>query len=123
MFVNVELLILPYAGAGRTVLHRLIEELKSGRWASFAAGVAFAKDSGNYLELIQALTDFAKSGGRVDLTFGADSFAGDARGSEYKAIQTLVDAFKALPSARVFLYHERSRTFHPKVYLFSNEAA
>lgn len=44
------------------------------------------------------------------------------KGSDFDAIKALLDDFGHLPTVRVYLYHEKSRTFHPKVYLFDAEA-
>jgi len=55
------------------------------------------------------------------MTFGADVFGRDVKGSEYEAIEKLLEDFQDQPNAKFFLYHEKgSRTFHPKIYLFSN---
>lgn len=122
MIVDTEILVLPYAGEQQqTVLHLLVGELKSGKWKTFAAAVAFAKASGNYQELLDALLEFDKSGGTIELTFGADTFGAEARGSEYQAIETLTTTLAKGKNTKLFLYHEESRTFHPKLYLFANE--
>jgi HKD family nuclease len=119
----IELLILPYASAaGRSLLHVLIDELRRGTWSRFQAAVAFAKASGNFPDLVDALRTFAEAGGRVELTFGADIFSGESKGSDLEAVEELVEGLDGLPSAAVHhLYHEKGRTFHPKVYLFSDE--
>jgi hypothetical protein len=89
----VELLILPYASAaGRSLLQVLIEELRQGTWSRFQAAVAFAKASGNFPDLLDALRAFAEAGGRVELTFGADIFSGESRGSDLEAIEELVES-------------------------------
>ncbi len=59
----------------------------------------------------------------MELTFGADTFGAEARGSEYDAIATIAATFSRTKNARLFVYQEPSRTFHPKVYLFANEKA
>ena len=41
-------------------------------------------------------------------------------GSDLQAIQQLVSRFEPYPSARVHLYQESGRTFHPKIYLFDH---
>lgn len=101
-------------------MHFLINEFKSGHWTQFQAAVAFARQSGNYVELIEAMRQFAKEGGTIDLTFGADTFPSGARGSQYDAIDTLLSELGHSPRVRIHLYHETTRTFHPKVYLFAN---
>ena len=114
-----ELLVLPYDSAhGDSLLARLITELTEGGWSRFRAAVAFARLSGNALELVEALKQFLQSGGKVSLTFGANTFGPDEAGSDLEAIKQLVDAVGSSPDAQFFLYHEAGRTFHPKVYLF-----
>jgi HKD family nuclease len=122
MLTNTEVIILPYAGeSNRTILHLLIDEFSSNRWSLFQSAVAFAKQSGNYEELLDAITEFLEDGGIVEMTFGADVFGRDVKGSEYDAVERLLTEFQDQPNARFFLYHEKgSRTFHPKIYLFSN---
>lgn len=122
MLADVEILTLPYdVPAGRSLLHRLIEELGNPDWTLFRAAVAFARSSGNYMELLDALRQFAERGGRVELTFGADTFSGEQQGSDYEAIAGLLNVLDTHETADVHLYHERGRTFHPKIYLFANQ--
>lgn len=121
-----EFILLPYSGQhDRTLLHVLLSELKSGHWSSFRAAVAFVKSSGNYPDLLEAIRAFAHEGNTVQLTFGADILSGDNRGSDYAAVQAILEVLKDEVSAQVHLYHERTktsrRTFHPKVWLFANE--
>lgn len=124
MLADTEFIILPYASQnGRSILHLLAEELSSGTWDTFRGAVAFAKQSGNEERLLRALTKFAESGGTIALTIGADVFGRATRGSDYDAVKTILETLKPFPSAKIYLYHERYRTFHPKVYLFSNEPA
>lgn len=123
--VQLELLALPYsAGDSGSLMHRLIDELVSGRWTAFRAAVAFVRTSGNAAPFMNALQAFASiEGNTVQLTFGADLFGGSAPASDYTAVEGLVASLKHLPGVEIYLYHEPGRTFHPKVYLFSNEAA
>lgn len=118
MLADIELALIPYDG--RTIVERIIAELTNGSWTRFQAAVAFAKRSGNYIELLAALRRFSESGGRIELTFGADVF-GSESGSDYEAIKTLLEVLDGRPNVVVSLYHEAGRTFHPKVYLFSND--
>jgi HKD family nuclease len=119
--MKAELLLFPYdAAESKSLFHRLIAELSSGGWARLRAAVAFARVSGNSIELLDALVDFASSGRTVSLTFGADTFGADA-GSDLQAIEQLVSRFEPYPNATVHLYHESSRTFHPKIYLFDQD--
>jgi HKD family nuclease len=100
-------------------LHVLIEELNGGKWSSFHAAVAFVKSTGNFPDFVKALSDFAHNGNEVELTFGADTFSGETKGSDLEAVDQLVEELAELPSAKIYLYHEKGRTFHPKMYLFS----
>ncbi len=119
---GIEIILLPYAtGEGQSLVQRLICELEKPDWTRLRCAVAFAKQSGNYDQLLNALVAFATRGGLIQLTFGADAFAGDDRGSEFDAIKTLLESLQQQPGVTVCLYHEKGRTFHPKLYLFSNE--
>ena len=120
--MKAEILLFPYdAAKNKSLFHRLIEELNSGGWTRFRAAVAFARVSGNSGELLDALVNFASSGGTVSLTFGADTFGGNA-GSDLQAIEQLVNRLEPYPNAVIHLYHEIGRTFHPKIYLLDHEA-
>ena len=121
MQAQIDVLLLPYDSAwGGSMLARLISELESGAWLRFRAAVAFARKSGNDQRLVTALRAFADGGGEIEMTFGADTFAGDAKGSDYDAIDHLLTILEST-SVKVHLYHEPGRTFHPKIYLFDNE--
>jgi hypothetical protein len=125
MIAKTKILILPYAGVkDKTLLHLLVDEFSDDRWTHFQSATAFAKRSGNYKELLEAMSSFAARGGRIEITFGADIFGADVAGSEYEAIEMLLKEFQAQQNVKLFLYHDkkRGRTFHPKIYLFSNEA-
>lgn len=123
MQADVEVLILPYVvGNEGSLPDRLIRELQSGEWTSFRVAVAFAKTEGNHVPLLDAIYSFAAAGNLVELTFGADRFSGETPGTELEAIRVLVDKLASQTTARIFLYHERGRTFHPKVYLLADEA-
>lgn len=123
MLADTEFIILPYTSReGGSILHLLARELSSGAWDTFRGAVAFAKRSGNEKRLLKALTTFARRGGTIALTVGADVFGQTIRGSEYDALQTILHALEPFPSAKLYLYHERGRTFHPKLYLFSSES-
>lgn len=122
MLAEIEFLIFPYASEKRSLLHVLISEFGKPDWQHFQAAVAFAKSSGNKAELFDAMKGFSRRGGRIDLTFGADRFSGDGSGSEYVALQDVLVALGEEASVNVYLYHEPGRTFHPKLYLFSDEA-
>lgn len=118
---EVELLVLPYSAAtGLSVLHRLVTELESGAWERFWCAVAFGKQTGNFPALLTALKQFVDSGGEASITFGADVFSGQAKGTDYDAVHALLTTLDASPTFSLHLYHEVGRTFHPKVYLFDN---
>ena len=120
MEAKIEVLLLPYdSSGGASMLARLTTELNSGAWTRFRAAVAFARSSGNDARLLDALQNFAAGGGVICLTFGADTFAGNAKGSDYDAIAQIISSLDS-ESTHVYLYHEQGRTFHPKVYLFDN---
>lgn len=122
MKADVQVLIQPYSLVNdRSLLHTLVEELTGGAWKVFRGAVAFAKASGNYGDLLKAMSSFVEGGGQIDLTFGADTFYGQNAGSDYSAVEGLLSALGNKPTVRLFLYHEKGRTFHPKLYLFSNE--
>jgi HKD family nuclease len=122
MLAETEIILIPYSNQDeKSILHILINELSSGKWTKFQAAIAFAKQSGNYDSLLDSLVRFAKAGSSIQITFGADSFGAETRGSDYNAIFPLLTLFKGNPNVRFYLYHEKGRTFHPKLYLFSNE--
>jgi HKD family nuclease len=124
MLADTEFIILPYASQrGRSILQLLVEELSSEAWSAFYGAVAFAKQSGNDGRLLDALAEFAKRGGTISLTLGADVFGPTSRGSEYDAVETLLETLDPYPQAKLYLYHESRRTFHPKLYLFAHENA
>lgn len=117
-----EFLILPYSSAqGMGLLDRLTRELGSDRWNKFWGAVAFANASGNDARLLGALAQFAERGGTISLTFGADLFGSDGYGTDSDAVEALLSMLHSYENARIFLYHERGRTFHPKIYVFAGE--
>lgn len=123
---RVEVLLQPYDAADEdSILHRLVQEFVSGRWTEFRGAVHFAKQSGNFVELLEAMDQFLFAGGKVHLTFGADVFGRSGFATDYSAIEQMLAEFEEYPDFTLHLYHEKSRTFHPKVYLFSrgSEAA
>ena len=67
MNVQADLIFLPYdAESKKTLVDILIDELRSDRWRQFHAAIAFARVSGNYRELLDALIDFAGRGGAIE---------------------------------------------------------
>jgi len=116
---EIELLVLPYTGPEKTLVQLLVDEFNNSEWNAFQSAVAFASQSGNFPALLEAIANFAQRGGRIEMTFGADTFSGQG-GSEYAAIEQLLNTLKEFPEAKISLYREKGRTFHPKLYLFSN---
>lgn len=122
MFTETELVILPYDSQdGKSLLEILVNEFLSQKWISFQAAVAFLRASGNFSQLLEAMQTFLRNSGTIEITAGADTFSHTARGSDYDAIALLLSKFVSEPNFKLYLYHEKIRTFHPKLYLFSNE--
>ncbi|MEN3369818.1 MAG: hypothetical protein V7609_1961 [Verrucomicrobiota bacterium] len=120
MRADVEILFLPYDDRSQnTVADVLLRELKSRNWTSFRAAVAFARQTGNFEEIQSAMEGFCEDGGTIELTFGANTFA-DSEGSDYDAIATLLERLEKYPAARIYLFNDPNRTFHPKIYVFNN---
>lgn len=121
MLAEVEFIVLPYHSAdGRSILSVLTEELDSERWNHFRAAVAFVKETGMFDDLLGSLRHFIERGGAVSITCGADVFRGKKRGTDLEAVKKLLEVCGDSPDAKVYLYHEGWRTFHPKMYLFAN---
>ena len=47
-------------------------------------------------------------------------FGKQGRGSDYGAIRLILEQLQDRENVELHLYHERGRTFHPKLYLFAN---
>jgi phosphatidylserine/phosphatidylglycerophosphate/cardiolipin synthase-like enzyme len=123
MRTETEILLQPYdSNQGNSILHRLIAEFGSDTWTHFRGAIHFAKQSGNYTELLDAMGAFLDRGAHISLTFGADVFGASSFATEHEAILQLLRSFESKPTFRMHLYHERFRTFHPKLYLFSRES-
>lgn len=117
---KVSVVVLPYASAtGNSLAKVLVDHLSDPQWTDFTAAVAFLNASGNSQPLVDAINGFIGRGGKLELTFGADSF-GDEMGSDFQALRDLLDTVQAKPNVNIYLYREPGRTFHPKVYLFYN---
>ena len=115
---DANLLILPYSAVeGPSLLHILIEQFQSKHWTHFRAAIAFARTTGNFENLLKAMKDFAGRGNNIDITFGANRFGGEAQGSSFEAIEVLLKYFKKNENVKLYLYFEKGRTFHPKIYL------
>ena len=120
MRADVELMFLPYDDRSQnTLADFFVRELRGDDWTEFRAAVAFVRQTGNFDELKAALQHFCERGGSIQLTFGANVFS-DTEGSDYEAIETLLEALDRYPTARIYLFQDPSRTFHPKVYVFNN---
>lgn len=122
MIADIDVFVHPYAAAdANSLLHLLVRQFGIGDWTNFKAAIAFCKQSGTIQELLDAMQAFAEGGGEIEMTFGADAFGGETKGSDYDALKTILTKFNDYPNVKIYLYHERWRTFHPKIYLFSNE--
>ncbi len=123
MLADIDVFILPYAAVnGNSLLELLIRQFGNGDWTSFRAAIAFCKQSGSDIQgLLDAMERFAEGGNEIEITFGADAFGGETKGSDYDALEKILTKFNDYPNIKIFLYHEKGRTFHPKIYLFSNK--
>jgi len=121
MASNHKIIFHPYSSStGNSLLEMLITEFRSGNWTQFHSSVAFLKRTGNFVDLLSAMRKFVEQDCALTMTFGSDLFK-DSQGSDYEALKVLLKTFEDFPTqARFFLYHEKGRTFHPKLYLFSN---
>lgn len=92
----------------------LISQLSDQRWTDFRAAVAFAKRSGTQ-HLAPSLRAFDQRGS-VRISVGID-LQGTSR-------EGLEDLIQSVPNGQVWLFHNNnpSSTFHPKLYLFRNNA-
>ena len=99
---------------------RIGDFLKEGfadvRWTEFRAAVAFVKHSGTK-HIREALQAFSGRGAAVRIAVGID-----AGGTSREGLTDLLEAVAERGSVFVFR-NANSSTFHPKVYLFQNEAA
>ena len=115
MLADIDFIIQPVARlANNSVVERVVTELRSGEWTHLQAAIAFASRSGSCPELLNSLSEFLGQGGSVELTFGADG------GTDYETVATVLQTFRGYDEAMVFLYHDRDRLFHPKLWMFSN---
>jgi hypothetical protein len=95
MLTEAELIIHPYSSKdGKSLLDILVNELRSKKWIRFQAAVAFLKRSGNFRNLLEAMHTFIAEGGTIEITFGADTFAGNTRGTDYEAVKLLLSEFE-----------------------------
>jgi len=92
----------------------LRNRLADDGWQEFRAAVAFVKLSG-VRHIARELTGFSARGS-VRITVGVD-----AQGTSVEGLRALLGCMRT--GARVWVYHnEGAATFHPKVYLFRNDA-
>lgn len=90
---------------------RLIALMSSRQFVSLDIVVAFAKNSG-VLRLKEALEQFRKEGGTVNVFVGVD-----LGGTSYEALTNLAQCVDELH----IVHSETSQTFHPKVYKFTGK--
>ncbi|QWC57664.1 hypothetical protein F7D01_11755 [Erythrobacter sp. 3-20A1M] len=100
-----ELMNQPFSGQ---LGDRLIEFLESGEFHTLNIAVAFAKNSG-VLRVKNALENFRKSGGVVNVYVGVD-----LGGTSYEALTALLLYTDTLN----VVHSEKGQTFHPKIYHF-----
>lgn len=100
------------ASDGKPLGTLLNEELCNGSWTQFNAAVAFVKRSG-VKHLAESMKSFDKRG-VAKLVIGLDLF-----GTSIEGVETLGSS---ISNGEVWVYHnELTSTFHPKLYVFSNE--
>lgn len=92
----------------------LMQGFADTRWSEFRAAVAFVKRSGTK-HVREALERFSKRGGIARIAAGID-----AGGTSQEGLSDLMDALDGRGSVYVFK-NAGVPTFHPKVYLFSND--
>lgn len=114
--MSIDLITQPFGG--RSLGDSLIAELRSDRWNSFRAAVAFAKLSG-VRYLAEPLHSFAGRGNACRVAVGLDH--------DGTSLEGLQDLWRVLyRRGQVFIFKEgqggQSRTFHPKLYLFGADA-
>lgn len=101
------------ASDGKTLGALLNEELCNESWTQFNAAVAFVKRSG-VKHLAESIKSFSERGA-ANLVIGLDLF-----GTSIEGVETLSSS---ISNGEVWVYHnELTSTFHPKLYVFSNES-
>jgi hypothetical protein len=119
---KVEFLVTPYSYVGDDCFPgRILKELLGGRWDYLRIAVAFARNELSHGPLLDAMRAFSSGGRRIDITFGADRFTNSQFGTDYAAVVEVLKHLDSSEGVRISLYHETGRTFHPKIYMFSNE--
>lgn len=93
----------------------IVENLSNGNWTVFRAAAAFAKHSG-VKHLVEPLKKFLKDG-KVKISIGIDHL-----GTSVEGLTELLAALGDKGEGWVF-HNEAQSTFHPKLYLFANDAS
>lgn len=92
----------------------LKRSLLSDEWSEFRAAVAFVKQSGA-VQISEELGAFSAANNLVKIVAGVDLL-----GTSEEGLRTLLKSVE--PGGEVWIFHnEGGPTFHPKVYVFSNE--
>ncbi|TKF61494.1 hypothetical protein FCV63_00620 [Vibrio lentus] len=100
------------ASGGKPLGVLLNEELRNESWINFHAAVAFVKRSG-VKHLSDSIANFSERG-VVKFAIGVDLY-----GTSIEGVETLCSS---VANGEVWVYHnELISTFHPKLYIFSNE--
>lgn len=90
----------------------LKSHLNQTEWTSFRAAIAFIKNSG-VKHIAANLTNFSNRA-MVKISVGVDQ-----NGTSYDGLQSLLESVAERGEIWVF-HNENPSTFHPKVYVFSN---
>ncbi len=91
----------------------LLAQLRDTRWSEFRAAVAFVKRSG-VQHLGEAIRDFARRGS-VRISVGVD-FGGTSQ-------EGMTELLRCAGDGHAWVFHNTNgSTFHPKLYLFRNDA-
>lgn len=91
----------------------LNRRLREPQWTTFRSAVAFVKRSG-VIHIADGLRAFARHG-RVRMTVGVSM-----GGTSIEGLESLLDCIGGRGEVWVF-HNENGPTFHPKMYVFSNE--
>ncbi len=91
----------------------LIRTLNSGIYSDFKAAVAYLKNSG-VSRIYDDLANFSNNGGRTSIIAGIDQCT-----TSYQSLVNLL----TFTQDELFIHHDKNFniTFHPKVYIFSND--
>ncbi len=88
--------------------------LKNREYVNFKVAVAYLRNSG-INRIYSDLMEFSNNGGKISVIAGIDQVS-----TSYQALVNL----KTFAKDDLFIHHDRNLdvTFHPKVYMFGNEA-